>query len=224
MSLLGTIWSAAPLPALGNDRRSRKARAALAKKQRTAARLLCLAFAPHDAAQWLGMMPAKQLVVTLTRFHPPGKGVMDDDGLRATFKHVRDGIADFLGVDDSPRSGIQWRYSQSDSHALPWISVPENAKWVARFESVPLIKPLSDADGAALRRSWHRWLSRPIEPVRAVRDSAIQTDGEYTFNVRVEAPGTPDKAAKRIAETLAAIHVSAMPYEPGQFVVRVVLR
>ena len=48
------------------------------------------------------------VTVTLVRLAPK---VMDDDGLSASFKNLRDGIADKLGVDDgSPL--IKWVYVQ----------------------------------------------------------------------------------------------------------------
>jgi hypothetical protein len=48
------------------------------------------------------------LVVTLTRIAPR---VLDDDNLRGALKACRDGVADWLGVDDrDPR--VEWRYGQ----------------------------------------------------------------------------------------------------------------
>jgi hypothetical protein len=49
------------------------------------------------------------LDVTFTRFS--GK-VLDDDNLPSCFKYIRDSIAEFFGVDDSPSSPISWHYSQ----------------------------------------------------------------------------------------------------------------
>jgi len=47
-------------------------------------------------------------VVTLTRISPR---MLDDDNLRGALKHVRDGVADRLGIDDrDPR--VEWRYAQ----------------------------------------------------------------------------------------------------------------
>lgn len=47
-------------------------------------------------------------VVTLTRISPR---LLDDDNLRGALKHVRDGVADRLGIDDrDPR--VEWRYAQ----------------------------------------------------------------------------------------------------------------
>lgn len=52
--------------------------------------------------------PAFPCVVTLTRIAPRS---LDDDNLRGALKAVRDGVADWLGVDDAdPR--IEWRYDQ----------------------------------------------------------------------------------------------------------------
>lgn len=48
------------------------------------------------------------LIVRLTRF---GKRLLDDDNLAGSFKAIRDGIADRLGVkDNDPR--IKWTYAQ----------------------------------------------------------------------------------------------------------------
>ena len=47
----------------------------------------------------------KTLVVTMTRLSPRS---YDSDGTVACFKHARDSIAQFLGRDDGPKSGITW--------------------------------------------------------------------------------------------------------------------
>lgn len=53
--------------------------------------------------------PKPPLVVTIVRVAPRK---LDDDNLAISGKHVRDGIADYLGVDDGdPR--ITWRYEQA---------------------------------------------------------------------------------------------------------------
>lgn len=52
--------------------------------------------------------PALPCVVTLTRLAPRQ---LDDDNLAGGFKAVRDGVADWLGIDDrDPR--VTWRYAQ----------------------------------------------------------------------------------------------------------------
>ncbi len=48
-------------------------------------------------------------VVRLVRI---GVKQLDDDNLRGALKAVRDGVADWLGTDDSERAGITWQYGQ----------------------------------------------------------------------------------------------------------------
>jgi len=66
----------------------------------------CTVAALHGAR----LHPADLLpcVVTLTRM---SAGTMDTDGLAASQKGIRDGIADALGVNDGGRF-IEWRYAQ----------------------------------------------------------------------------------------------------------------
>lgn len=58
--------------------------------------------------------PARR--VTLTRIHPKGRPIRDeDDNLRAAFKGTKDGVADALGLDDASRNQggrIEWVYNQ----------------------------------------------------------------------------------------------------------------
>lgn len=70
----------------------------------------------HRTLAWAELRavdPGRKLLgkvcVTLTRIAPRA---LDDDNLRASLKHVRDGVADWLGVDDrSPL--VEWRYGQA---------------------------------------------------------------------------------------------------------------
>ena len=48
--------------------------------------------------------------VTLTRIAPRE---LDDDNIRGALKAIRDGVADWLGCDDSKRSGVTWEYAQA---------------------------------------------------------------------------------------------------------------
>lgn len=50
--------------------------------------------------------------VTITRL---GKRKLDDDNLAISAKHLRDGIADALGIDDGDTARIQWHYAQEIS-------------------------------------------------------------------------------------------------------------
>lgn len=61
--------------------------------------------------QWL-TRPEPPLVCSLTRVYPPRGKEMDTDGLAASFKAVRDAVAELLGVDDNPKSGVTWEYHQ----------------------------------------------------------------------------------------------------------------
>ena len=49
------------------------------------------------------------LVVTIIR---RGKAPLDSDNLAISGKHLRDGIADALGVDDGDESLVTWEYRQ----------------------------------------------------------------------------------------------------------------
>jgi hypothetical protein len=53
--------------------------------------------------------PALPCVVTITRVAPRQ---LDDDNLAASGKSTRDQVAAWLGVDDKPGSGVEWRYAQ----------------------------------------------------------------------------------------------------------------
>lgn len=86
------------LASLANERAHWSIKARRAKEQRKAA---CYATFPLKLAPppW---------IVTITRV---GKRKLDSDNLAISAKHVRDGIADRLGMDDGdPR--IEWRYQQ----------------------------------------------------------------------------------------------------------------
>lgn len=77
-----------------------------AKSQRAAA---CLATrAPALAMYRLRLVSKRAIVVTITRIAP---GTLDSDNLPTSQKHIRDGVADALGINDrSPL--IAWLYLQ----------------------------------------------------------------------------------------------------------------
>ncbi len=52
--------------------------------------------------------PAPPLVITLTRIAPR---TLDDDNLASGFKAARDGVADWLGIDDGDKR-LTWCYEQ----------------------------------------------------------------------------------------------------------------
>lgn len=89
-----------------NAREHWAVRAKRAKAQRQATKL-----AMYKACRLIAMDPSTPITVTITRC---GGRRMDDDGLTASAKHVRDGVADWLGIDDgSPR--ITWLVRQDSA-------------------------------------------------------------------------------------------------------------
>jgi len=82
-----------------NARQHWRVRAVAARRQRALARL-CLSTHPR---------PTGPVVVTITRVAPRS---LDSDNLAGACKSVRDGVADWLGVDDgvAERAGlVAWR-------------------------------------------------------------------------------------------------------------------
>jgi hypothetical protein len=83
-----------------NQRESWQRVAARKKLHRQTARVLM--------QRHLRPIPERPATITLTRIAP---GTLDDDNLVGGFKFVRDGVADWLGIDDgSPM--LKWRYAQ----------------------------------------------------------------------------------------------------------------
>jgi hypothetical protein len=84
-----------------------------AKAQRAAA-ALCASYLQR---------PSGQLVVSMCRY---GKRKLDSDNLHGSLKHVRDGIADWLGVDDGDESLVRWEcYQKSPCKELGVMVVVE---------------------------------------------------------------------------------------------------
>lgn len=80
-----------------------RARQRRAKAQRTIARM-ALRVQCSGFLEWAG-----NATVTITRIAPRS---LDDDNLAGSAKHVRDGVADALGINDrDPR--VAWRYAQA---------------------------------------------------------------------------------------------------------------
>lgn len=95
------------LVSLLNMREHWRAKAARAKKQRHTA-CVCTATGIDYSALTEFIRGGARLNVTLTRIAPRE---LDCDNLAGSGKHVRDGIADALGIDDrDPR--VKWLYAQ----------------------------------------------------------------------------------------------------------------
>ncbi len=54
--------------------------------------------------------------VTLTRIAPR---VLDGDNLQTAFKACRDGVADYLGIDDGS-AWVEWKYAQEKGKSLEY--------------------------------------------------------------------------------------------------------
>lgn len=83
------------LESLANKREHWSVKSRRAKKQRADAYMVCPQFP----------VPC---VVTITRVAPRP---LDDDNLAISAKHVRDGIADRLGINDGG-TDVEWKYKQ----------------------------------------------------------------------------------------------------------------
>ncbi len=94
------------LPSLANARLHWARRAKLAREQRGVVQwsLACqFRWQLRQFFRW-----PSPVAITLTRIGPR---TLDSDNLEAACKHVRDGVADALGMDDGdPR--LTWRYEQ----------------------------------------------------------------------------------------------------------------
>jgi hypothetical protein len=95
-----TVLLPIKLQSVANLRLHWSAKARLAKAHRSRARVALQADATNP--------PSTPLAVVLTRIAPRR---LDSDNLASAFKAVRDGVADWLGVDDG-HPDIEWRYEQ----------------------------------------------------------------------------------------------------------------
>ena len=89
------------LESLANQRTHWRAKARVAKAQRFEAR----AALTGEGEIWF----KGPYAVHITRL---GKRKLDSDNLAISAKHVRDGIADALGIDDGDETKVTWTYAQ----------------------------------------------------------------------------------------------------------------
>lgn len=101
MKVLQTLFQMA-LPSLANERMHHMRKASLMKRQRVQAWAELRAVSPH-----IKVLKAP-ITITLTRV---ASRKLDDDNLAHAFKAVRDGVADWLTIDDGDPI-LQWRYAQ----------------------------------------------------------------------------------------------------------------
>ena len=84
---------------VANARLNRFKLAAMNKAQRATTK---------HALQTLALPPRPPMTIVLTRIGPK---LLDTDNLAGGFKSTRDGVADWLGVDDG-HPGLDWQYAQ----------------------------------------------------------------------------------------------------------------
>jgi len=92
------------LVSLTNAREHWRKRAERAKTQRLAAKIEAIVHLTHGGH----LLGRGSWLITIMRL---GKRKLDDDNLASSAKHIRDGIADALGIDDG-NERLRWRYAQ----------------------------------------------------------------------------------------------------------------
>lgn len=102
----------------------RMAAAAKAKQQRTGVATMCRCK--------FGQPPSLPLIITITRVGPRE---LDGDNLQGACKHVRDGIADWLGVNDRDKR-IQWKYEQTRCGVKAYGVTVRVQTWEQSFKEV----------------------------------------------------------------------------------------
>lgn len=89
-----------------NIREHHFARARRVKAERSS---VCGSLLVQCGPDWKQQLGGPPYVVTLVRVGPHG---LDEDNVQGACKAIRDQVAAELGLDDSPRSPITWRYEQ----------------------------------------------------------------------------------------------------------------
>lgn len=118
--------------ATGNTRLAATIRSRKRAKHRATARFLTLGAMAREGLTRAQLVPC---VVRLTRI---SAGTMDTDGLAASQKGIRDGIADALGVNDGSVF-IDWRYAQEKGkpkyHAVRVVIERRATRWDATAQA-----------------------------------------------------------------------------------------
>jgi crossover junction endodeoxyribonuclease RusA len=63
---------------------------------------------------WSAWVISEEGFDVCVRFTRHGKRTLDDDNLPTAFKHIRDGVADAIGIDDGS-ARYTWEYAQVKS-------------------------------------------------------------------------------------------------------------
>lgn len=104
----------------GITREAMYGKAAKTKQQRTGVAMCLSKF---------GVAPAPPLTITITRVGPRE---LDGDNLQGSCKHVRDGVSDWLGVNDRDKR-LRWEYAQEANGKVYAVKVRVDT-WVQTFE------------------------------------------------------------------------------------------
>ena len=129
----------------GTTMGGRMAAAAKAKQQRTGVATMCWST--------FGQPPSLPLIITITRVGPRE---LDGDNLQGACKHVRDGIADWLGVNDRDKR-IQWKYAQARCGAKEYGVTVRVEHWAQSFgELLACDKVYQDLSRKILKLSQER--------------------------------------------------------------------
>lgn len=108
-------------PSLANARLYWRKRAEIAKAQRNKAKWMV-----QNEVRYPFPLPVR---VTLTRAAPRA---LDDDNLAGALKHVRDGVADGLGLPND-RDNVTWQYGQARQREPEvWVDIESDTKGAAQ--------------------------------------------------------------------------------------------
>ena len=118
---------------------ARMAAAGRAKSQRLGVSTRCFSS--------FGKAPVPPLKITITRIGPRE---LDGDNLQGACKHVRDGVADWLGINDRSKL-LKWEYAQAKGEPKEYGVKIRVETWRQTFEEV---LAGSKEYQQALKKSW----------------------------------------------------------------------
>ena len=139
----------------GITRQGMFGKSARAKKQREAALLVC--------RSKFGKAPPPPLVITITRIAP---AELDTDNNVSSAKHIRDGVADWLMVNDRDKR-LRWEYAQEKQGKGVYGVRIRVQTWRQTFAEYLLAnKQYQTLHNACLKLAavWMNWVNHEVEP------------------------------------------------------------
>ncbi len=121
---MNTVQWTARLTGSQNVREHWRARSARVKNERNTAALCCRALG--KPAQW-------PVTVKLTRIGPRK---LDSDNVQGALKATRDGVADWLGVDDGDEAKVTWSYAQERGPYGVRVELVDEVGQCERWDSI----------------------------------------------------------------------------------------